>query len=207
MICGRNEREARLGLFCGEGGGPCLCAEAEEAAGAAREFRWGAEIQPPVLKFRAALWARTAGAKLRFEGGRERLGTAIEVVVRRRGDGALPGRAFPKRCAKFGNETKKARKTGAVVAPRWGLGIFCTGDPRAALLRRWPWAGLFQALGRSRTGRTLHHARSRRVCLNVVQFKGSSSARPVVEGEDRRRGRGPQRAWHLFREQFLDSGL
>ena len=35
VICGRNGREARLGLLRREGGGPCLCAEAEEAAGAA----------------------------------------------------------------------------------------------------------------------------------------------------------------------------
>jgi hypothetical protein len=130
VICDRSEMDALMGLFRGEGGSPCMCAEAVEAAGSAREFRWCAEIQPPRLKFRAALWERTAGAKLRFEGGRERLGTAIEVVVRRRGDGALPGRAFPKRCANFGNETKKARKTGEVVAPRWGWESFAREIPR-----------------------------------------------------------------------------
>jgi hypothetical protein len=61
VICGRSEMDALMGLFRGEGGSPCMCAEAVEAAGSAREFRWCAEIQPPVLKSRAARLERTGG--------------------------------------------------------------------------------------------------------------------------------------------------
>jgi hypothetical protein len=49
--------------------------------------------------------------------------------------------------------------------PRWGLGSFAR-NPRAALLRRLPWAGLFQALGLS-----LHrtHFQSRPVWKGVIK--------------------------------------
>ena len=36
------------------------------------------------------------------------------------------------------------------VAPRWGLFPFCPADPRAALVPRLPWAGLWQAVGLKR---------------------------------------------------------
>ena len=41
------------------------------------------------------------------------MGTEFEVVVRPMGDGVSRGPAFPKRCANFGDERKKA---GAEVA-------------------------------------------------------------------------------------------
>ena len=37
-------------------------------------------------------------------------GSATEVVFRWSGNGATPGRAFPKRCANFGNETQRDAK-------------------------------------------------------------------------------------------------
>ncbi len=59
---------------------------------------------PLFPKVSAALWERMREAKLGFGGGRVTVGSAFEVVVRRRGDGVSPGRACPKRCANFGHE-------------------------------------------------------------------------------------------------------
>ena len=46
-------------------------------------------------KVSAALWERTREAKLRFGGGQERMGTAMEAVVCRRGDSPA-GKIVPK---------------------------------------------------------------------------------------------------------------
>ena len=62
-----------------------------------------------VPKVSEALWERMREPKLRFGGGRVSMGTAIEAVARRKGDGVSPGRAFPKRCANFGNEVELPR--------------------------------------------------------------------------------------------------
>ena len=68
-----------------------------------------------VPKVSAALWERTREAKLRFGGGRVSRGNAFDVVGRWMGDGVSAGRAFPKRCANFGNEMAD----GGALGARW----------------------------------------------------------------------------------------
>ena len=72
-----------------------------------------------VPKVSAALWERVRQAKLRFDGGRVSMETAIQIVVRREGDGVSRARAFPKRCANFGNErgTRGKALTQGIAAP------------------------------------------------------------------------------------------
>jgi hypothetical protein len=97
-----------------KGVSPCMCAKAGLTTTLVPALspypHPDSSILPLVPKVGAALWERTRETKLRFGGGRERMGTAIEVVVRRKGDGVSPRRAFPKRCANFGNETKNGIK-------------------------------------------------------------------------------------------------
>jgi len=72
-----------------------------------------------VPKVSAALWERVRQAKLRFDGGRVSMETAIQIVVRRERDGVSRARAFPKRCANFGNErgTRGKALTQGIAAP------------------------------------------------------------------------------------------
>ena len=83
-----------------------------------------------VPKVSAALWEWMREAKLRFGGGRVSMRAAFEFIVRRKGDGVSPRRAFPKRCASFGNEsgTKASTTASPASSPRAFCGRYSSKD-------------------------------------------------------------------------------
>jgi hypothetical protein len=77
---------------------------------------------PLVPKVSAALWERTEQRRNSVSvAGGSRPGAAMEVVFRRTGGGVSLRRAFPKRCANFGNETKPRAFRAALDALVAGL--------------------------------------------------------------------------------------
>ena len=70
------------------------------------------------------------------------------------------GRSAALGCAQMRAKPLRARQIPVrVVPPRWGSVCFLP-VPRAALVPRLPWAGLFQAVGLRPCGPTLNHARA-----------------------------------------------
>ena len=81
-------------------------------------------ILPLVPKVSAALWGRTGAAKLRFGGGRERLGSAIEVFVRRRETESRRGGRSPSAALTLGTRPKPRRTNRTSLRLSCGVPYF-----------------------------------------------------------------------------------